>query len=342
MAKGYVRESHESIPGNQSNSPTLATKKLFPRAMSWEPDPGVGHLMRDDELINTDEPVEMLTENYDPKWVSNGRMYPDELGYWLTEMLGLPVTTAGNGIITDPDAVVIPTGCYRHVWTAPYGPSGAFPKTFQADVAYSDPEAVFFKAKGCATEQFEISNPAQGGVLVKRSGPILFFDEQTDPALTPAYTADTIPPFLRSHITLTWLANSASSKDFALTVQQPLTVEHTVGSGSKWPNEVYKGDSPIVVFGSIPKNLLDIDDFRALRDATKFAAKSKWQSTLVIAAGYFYSFWTELPNCQYTDGAPDPLDNKRRRGQNLNFKGIRSGSSASSILTLVNATASYV
>lgn len=339
---GYLRVAHESIPGNETNTPTLATKKVFVPLLEYEPDPGFGHLFRDDELVNTDEPRPALPETADPTWRLSTRNYPDVLGYLLSCALGLPTTTAGDGIIVDPDSGTVPATAYRHVWTSPFGPSGAYPKTAQHDIAYSDPEAVFFKAKGAMISEFGIETPETGGGILACNGPALYLDKQSNPSLTPAYEAETLPPFMRPHLTIpTWLSNGGPIRDFSLAISIPNEPRHSAGSGSKWPDALYKGDAPITVTGSIPKELLDETDFDALKAATGFAAKAKWLSTQNIAAtGYKYTFWAEFSNAQYTEGTPDVLANTRRRGMSLSFRATRSAS-ASVTLTLVNATASY-
>ncbi len=340
MGFGYVRESHESTPGNELNSPTLATKKIFTRLQEFTPSLNSSPLMRDDELINVDDALMVFPEKYDPTWAFKGRFYPDVMGYWLTTLFGLPTTTAGDGIITDPAAAAIPVGAYRHVWAAPGSQSGPFPKTFQSDVAYST-EAVYFKAKGCATSEFSIDNPDSGGVGVSRSGPCLFLDEQANPSLTPAYEAETLVPFLRSKLGLTWLSGSAQPADFTLAFSQEVQPVHNVGSGSFYPDEMYKGDSPITLSGSVPKQLIDTQDFAALKGHTAFAAIAAWIHTAIIASGYPYKLFIEMPNCQYTEGGPAALTNARRRGAQFSFKATRGASTPSFTVTLVNATTSY-
>jgi hypothetical protein len=113
---------------------------------------------RDDEVRNVDEPLAVLTEMYDPTWELETRAYPDLLGFELATMLGDPVSTAGDGVITDPDAATIPVGATRHVFTAPYGPSGLLPKTAQRQLCYAD-QGVFFKAKGCGTSASRSTPP---------------------------------------------------------------------------------------------------------------------------------------------------------------------------------------
>ena len=101
MALGYARMAWESIPGNETNSPTLSTKKIFLPLLEFEVDPGFEHLMRDDELVNTNDPRPVIPENASPSWRMRTRMYPDVIGFLLTTMLGAPTTTNGDGVIVD-------------------------------------------------------------------------------------------------------------------------------------------------------------------------------------------------------------------------------------------------
>ena len=129
IALGDDRRAVESIPGNETNTPTLSTKVLYIPGLSFNSTPNVEHLTRDDEIRNLDEPIAVIPEAYSGQWSLETRMYPDSLGFLLNAMFGNPTTTAGNGVITDPAGTVIPVGAQRHVWTAPFGPAGQFPYT---------------------------------------------------------------------------------------------------------------------------------------------------------------------------------------------------------------------
>jgi hypothetical protein len=341
MATGYLHTLFESTPGNEVNTPTLGTKITYTPLITFAPALNPNPLERDDELRGVDEPIAVLPEAYDPTWSLNTRMYPDVAGTELKALLGPPTTTAGNGVITDPDAVAIPTGATRHVWTIPFGPSGINPQTTQRQAAYKD-ESVFFKLKGCATDTFSISSPATGGVQLQASGPALYMNRIADPSLSPTYESLTIPPFLRSQLTLTWLTGSSVTEDFTINVANPMSTVRTMSAASYFPDTVEKDAGPYVFSGSIPKRHIDQDDYDALLNSTGFAAKARWVSTVVIASGYKYSLWIQFLNCQYTGGGPDALQNARRLPASFDFKSTYSGTPGSTVVTLVNATASYV
>lgn len=346
MATGYITGRHESIPGNETNSPTYSAKRWYFPATSFTPSPNPSHMDRDDEIRNLDEPIARLAERYGPEWAMTCRMYPDIVAFYLILALGLPVTTAGNGIITDPDAGVIPATAYRHVWTAPFGPAGASPLTAFFQAAYRD-QSVFFDMKGAALATMSIESPETGGARVAGSGPALYMPVASvaDPSLTPSYESLAIPPFQRSHLTLpTWLSGTAAStEDFSLTITNPVEPYASLGVASKFPDVMEKGEAPISITGSIPKRRLDADDYAALMAATGFAAKAKWLSTASIAAtAYKYTLWAEMDNCQYVAGGPGALENKRRIGGSFDFAATSDGAGASATFTLVNATASYI
>lgn len=339
MATGYVEEAYESIPGNETNAPTLSTKKLTAPLISFglqlNPDP----MDRSDENRNTDEYPPYLEDAHDPAWSDECRAYPDVLAFRLKAILGAPVSTAGNGVITDPDAATIPAGATRHVWTAPGAPVGINPQTFQAQAAYKD-QSVFFKAKGCATEELGIASPEKGGSRVTRSGKAAFLQRITDPAITPTYESLAVRPFTRGGLTLTWLTGSGTTEDFDVSFAQTVAMVRSLGIASFFPDVVERDDAPLKVSGSIPKRQLDLDDYDALKGATGFSAKAKWESLSIIASSYPYRLWVEMSNCQYVGGEVDALMNKRRHGARFNFAATRNAS-ASWTVTLVNATASY-
>jgi tail tube protein len=340
VPSGYVEERFESIPGNETNSPTLSTKKFYPPLQSFGPKPGAKPLSRDDELRNQDEPLAIIPDAFEPSWVFKSRAYPDMLGWALKHICGDPVTTAGDGIIKDPDEVVIPIGATRHVFKAPFGPSGASPLTTQMIAAYSD-QSSYFKLKGAACAELSLETPEEGGAVLSRSGPALHMAPIANPSLTPAYEALSIRPFVRGNLTLKWLANSGTTQDFSLSIANPVEAARSLGIASKYPDIMEKAnDGPIVVTGSIPKRQLDKDDIDALIASTGFEAVAKWVSDSIIATSYPYKLFIAMANCQYTGGEPDALANQRRHGASFDWKST-AATTGSTTITLINATTSY-
>jgi len=341
MALAYARIRRETTgaPGNQSATPTYATKILYPPAISVSCNLNPSHMMRDDEIRNIDEPLAAVPEKYDPTWAVESRMYPDTVGMLLACALGAPTTTAGNGVITDPDTVAIPVGAYRHVWTAPFV-TGAIPSTLDLTAAYRD-QATYFQLKGCATDTLAITSPESGGARISASGPALYMARISDPALSPSYEALTVLPFMRRHLTLSWLSGSATTEDFSLNIANPVEPWRSLGIESAYPDVVEKAESPVTFTGSIPKRQLDADDYDALLNATGFAATAKWVSSSIIASGYPYKLFVVFANCQYVAGNPGALENRRRIGASFDFKATTTGSAGHVTISLINSTTSY-
>ena len=340
MPSGYVEERFESIPGNETNSPTLSTKKFYPPLQSFGPKLGAKPLSRDDELRNQDEPLPVVPDAFEPSWEYKGRAYPDSLGWALKHICGAPVTTAGDGIIKDPDEVAIPIGATRHVFAAPFGPAGASPLTTQMIASYLD-QSTFFKLKGAACAELSLESPEEGGATISRSGPALHLARIANPAITPAYEALSIRPFIRGNLTLKWLTGTGTTQDFSLSIANPVEAARSLGIASKSPDIMEKAnEGPIVVSGSIPKRQLDSDDIDALINATGFEAVAKWVNDSIIASSYPYKLFVGMANCQYTGGEPDALANQRRHGASFDWKST-AATTGSTTITLVNATASY-
>lgn len=341
MPSGYVRGAGESIPGNETNAPTLSTKKVFFPIISFEPKTGTNPLDRSDELRNQDEPLSVVPDSFEPSWEMTNRGYPDLLGFLLKQSLGAPTTTTGNGVITDPDGTAIPTGAYRHVWTAPFGPSGASPLTAQYDVAYSD-QGVYYKLKGCAQESLSIESPEEGGVQVGSSGPVAYANTQSNPSLTPTYESLAVLPFTRGNLSLpTWLSGSGTHEDFSLNIANPVEAVRSLGIASKWPDAIEKAnEGSVVVTATLSQRQLDPQDLDALRDSTGFEAIARWVSEGIIASSYPYKMYCRMLNAQYVEGDPQGLANQRRHGAQFSVRST-TASTGSTIFTLVNATSSY-
>jgi hypothetical protein len=341
MPTGYTRAAYESIPGSETNSPTLSTKVLYPPLTAFGVKPGTDPMERDDELRNQDEPLSVLAETYDPTWSVGQRAYPDSLAFWLKLVCGAPTTTAGNGVITDLNSVVVPTGAYRHRWTAPFGPSGASPLTCQFDVAYKD-QSVFYKAKGAAASSFSLESPDKGGAMIAASGPAVYLDRQADPSLTPAFESLAIRPFTRGGLTLaTDLTGHGTTQDFSVSITNPVSPYRSLSAASRWADVMEKDNQgPIAVTASIPRRQLDADDIDALKNATGFPLLAMWISESIIASAYPYKFFVKFDNAQYVEGDPDDLQNQRRHGHTFTAKSTTT-STGSTTLEVVNATTSY-
>jgi hypothetical protein len=347
MAAGYARFRRETTnaPGNESVTPTMATKVIYPPFISVEHEPGVAHLDRADENRNLNERPSRLTEAYSPTWGYKTRAYPDILAFSLTQLFGAPTTVDGDGVITDLATTAIPAGAYRHRWGsgAALGQTGASPATSALDISYVD-QAVYYALRGCAVSDWGIEIPDEGGAQLDVSGPALYRVRQSDPGLTAAYESMATRPFVRGNTTLTSQVTSGSTKidEFSIKVDNPVSPYRSMGAASMWPDTMEKGDDLIRVSGTLGKRQLDADDEDALTAATGFTLTSSMVTPTFITGSYPYKFIVSCANAQLVSGGPDALENKNRHGTSYEWEATNaSGSAGSVVFEVVNATASY-
>jgi hypothetical protein len=343
MGKSYVREQLEKSPGYEGTTPELFKKKLDSPATSIDNAPEPSPLERDDEMRGSDEPLQIFADEFNPTWGFASRAYPDLLGFRLTHILGPPVSTAGDGAaVKDPEGKSVPVGATMHVWSAPFGPAGASPLTVDQILAYVD-ESTFVHVQGAGAEELTLSSDEAGGVKLAAKGPALYWNPIADPGLTPAPESLAVRPFMRRGLkVVTWQGNVRDLENFGVTVNNPISADRSMASGSGFPDILEKGDGPIVVTIEAPKRHIRKTDLEALMNAERFEMKASWISQSKIAAtSYPYSLWLEGDGAQYTGGGPASLENKRRIGATYQAKLTSDGVGASSKFTLVNATASY-
>lgn len=344
--QGYVNARYENIPGNETNNPTLSTKSIYFPLQEFDPNFEVTQLDRSDELRNLDFKPSNFPNVYECPFSLNTRAYPDSLGFLLGLALGFTTNytgTTGNGVITDPNSATIPTGVTKHVWTAPFT-QDAEPLTAQFLSAWQG-GTIFRKHKGAAVSEIGISTEPEAGTVLQIQGEALYFDQVSNPSLTPALESIAIPPFLRKHAQLTMgLANSAALKpdNVSFSLTNPLNPRYTFGSGSSYKDKMDRGEGFIGVTGSVTVNDITSADFNALRDGTPFTLKTAYTSTYNIGAtSYPYKFFIELANAQYVSGDEQALNNSRHTGATFNFEATADGSNPAVKLTLCNATTSY-
>jgi len=345
MSANYVELSFETSVAKESNysGMTFSTKKIFVPAQDFSLQDNPNPMERDDEMRGINDSMSVLKEKFNPSWELTTRLYPDLAGFFFKWLFGTPTTTAGDGIITDLGSVVIPVGCYRHRFAAPFStPSGNFPYTCRARIGYVD-QTAYRTAYGLGVEKVSISTPDSGGCIIKLSGRATYLEAPSGSShgLTPSYEASSVRPFERSNLTLpAWLSGSATHENLDVECDRPLNVDHTLGGGSKYPDTVEKGDMHHVITGTLDQRYIDNDDLTALINATGFAGGLSWANDTVIASGYPYKVNMQMPNVQYVGGSTDPVSNKNRHGAKFNWKATYD-SSASATLEVVNATTSY-
>lgn len=342
MALGYLecRRETTGAPGKESGvASAFAAKTIYLPVQSFDWDVNMSDLFRDDELRNVNEPLRFDSEDFAPTYTLEMRMYPDALGFFLNGMIAA-VTTAGDGIITDLNSVVIPVGAFRHRFAAPYS-VGSLPRTFMFRSSYAE-EGVYWDVRGATVENIEWASQDQGGCTMKVTGKATYVARTADPALSPTYESLAIAPFLKSFASLTWLGSTAATENLTVSIDNPTEMTRTFGGGSKWPDLVEYAEGVPVVSGTILKRRTAAADYDAMIAATRFTALIGFVHTSIIATSYPYKFYIQgSSSAAYTGGKIDAQTNARRTGGSFDFKLTRDAA-VSSTLEVVNATTNYV
>lgn len=320
----------------------ISTDKLYMPVRSMQIGPTPQHLDRSDELRGIQGAVPRLIDNYQPAGRVSIRAYAKSLT-WLLELAGFKGTfTAGDGIITDPDLNVIPTGASRWVFTKR---DAITPQTAQVKLNYKD-EDCLLTGNGFAVSGLTL--PASGEVSGEMMG-LYIRDAAHDAATNPSIASQAIWPFRRGDLFLSWLSGGGVPADFSLSIASALERVNTMSLDppSLFPDVLEFGDEQVYVTGSIPKRVLSRTDYDALLAATTFAAKARWKSAKSIGVtSYKYTIWVEMPACQYVAGDADEIGNKRRHGANYDFFAAYDESAGYDVkVTIVNdvtAIATYV
>lgn len=338
-ADGYAHHLIETTPNGQNNPSALSATAFYHplQNASWR----IPVLLddRSDELRGFADNVQQDVVGYDTsEWGASLRAYPNLFGLYMFACHGAPVTTAGNGAITDPGGATIPAGATRHVWTAGTGNIGV--RSFQRQLGYTD-QSVFLLQRGCVCEQIQMQ--ADGEVMtMSASGHSLYTAKIANPSLTPTYDALTIKPFLRSMQAqpTTWLAATGVHTVFSWQLDNPVSYDRTL-SGSMYPDVVDRTGVDLRLTATISTRNIDADDIDALTAGTGFTVKQSWVSSQFITGSYPYKLFVE-GNAIYSDYQPDALQHQVRHGASIPVAfGRSSGGTPSYTVTLVNGVASY-
>lgn len=335
---GYIQLAAEQAPNYEGGANAVSSNLFYAPFTTIDIDPKPTMLDRNDELRGGfyAEPNDGVAE-YNPEGSMAGRMYPALTGLLLLAACGDVVTTAGNGVITDPDGVAIPAGAYRHVFARR---TTEVPQTLQA--IYAPPAGGFRKAQGVAVDELSIK-AENGSQRLNAALKALVALPIADPVLTPSY--ETHRSWRAGECALTWLSGSAITEDFDWSIKNGIATEraYTNPSGSLFPDSVVYEQNLPVLGGSIPKRSLDADDWDALVGGTTFAAEIKLVHSQVIGAtSYHPTLWVEMPACQYQSGKQDAVENKRRIKASFDWEARHDVVSGGWwTITLVNATPAY-
>jgi len=343
MAQGYVECRFETGtgPGKESGvSSSFAAKVIYFPATTFNFDTNPNPLERDDEMRTQNEPIRFDQEAFAPSWSMDIRAYPDVAAFLLKAHLGAPTTTAGDGVIADLAAAVIPVGATRHTWTAPYA-TGSTPQTIMFRVVVPE-HSMYWDVRGASVESLEWSTPDSGGVMLRVSGKANYISSIANPALTATYESLAIAPFLRAHAALTWLASSATCETLNVGVSKQVEHVRTYGGGSKWPDITEHGEGVVQISGQFDGRTITSADWAAMIAATRFTALISYVHTSIIATAYPYKMFIQAPNTSaaYISGGPADIQNRKRTPSSWNFRFTRD-SAVSATIQVVNATASY-
>jgi hypothetical protein len=269
------------------------------------------------------------------------RTYVNYIGAILMLLFDTCTTTAGNGVITDPDAATIPTGAYRHVFTKGSSVSGT-PKSARVTSSYG---TEFFTSRGVTCSELAFALGAEG-IIATATLLANYMERIADPSITPAYDAFSILPFRRRNTTLSWGVGAAITEDVSFSMAQALEAFRSLQIASGWPTSTERANSPegfLRLTGDITRRAVDDSDWDALIAATGFAVTVKMASEQNIGAtAYPYSMWVQAPLCQYADGSIEALKNQPRHQQTLSWRAAYSESDTYDFkVTLVNGVAAY-
>jgi hypothetical protein len=332
---GYIQAALEQTPNAEGGANTVSSNLFYLPGTSIDFDPKPTMLERKDELRGGFYAAPHSgAAKYEPEGSLASRLYPAMLGLLLYLACGGCTTTAGDGIITDPDSVAVPVGAYRHVFS---WRETEVPQTCQ--LIFAPPSGGFKQAQGVGID--ELSLKADNGAWVLDAKMLaLVCATIADPTLTPSY--ETPGPWREGELALTWMAGSAITKEFDWSIKNGLAVERQFTTNSRYPDSiVYEANLP-VVGGSIPKRAFDADDWSALVAGTTFAAALKYAHSEVITGAYHHGLWVQMPACQYVSGKQDPVKNERRTEATFEWEArYDTVTSKWCTVTLVNATPAY-
>ncbi len=301
-------------------------------------DEGITLEDRDDEVDGTNDSRSSIPIQYDPAWEMKLRAYPNLFGLPLLAFFGSVTTTAGDGIITDPDGNTIPVGAYKHVFSYKTG-IDARTLAYQG----ADQHGNFWHATGMGIKEIKLAGN-KGALDADVKGSALFVESFGDPGAA-AFPADTLAPWSFGELALTWLGSSEIVEQFDLTFAQDAKTIHAPTQATKFPT-YYELDKSVgrKLTGNCNKRDFSLTDWNALTAGTYFQATAKYKTAQVIGATtYPYSMWVDMPSCQYQKGTADDIQKSPRRAYKLTWKAAYNVSSGYAYkVTLVNGASGYM
>ncbi|MFA5801529.1 MAG: hypothetical protein WC911_03540 [Thermoleophilia bacterium] len=312
---------------------------------SFKPAKNSGNEDRGDEARNLADPVEGYPNEANPSWDLKERAYPNLIGPLLLLFAGQVATTAGDGIITDPDGNTIPTGAHRHVFTRSPALVPQSISAWFADQSHDDPTSAnrfFGRMAGVALESLKLSGN-KGALSMDAKGKALYQKRIGDPGLTPVLPVTSLLPWSYGQMVLTWLTGGATREDFDLNFEQKLWFGSDNSRSSLFPTAVEQDKEYRQISGSVSMRSLDPTDWDAVQNATTFAALAKYASLQNIGAtSYPYRMWVDMPRVSLTKGDDGTIENNPRRPYKMDFLACYDDTAAYAWkITLVNGVAGY-
>lgn len=328
--------------GTESNNQAVFGTPFFLPAIEVGMNPSPDPLNRDDEQRGIDGAMQLAPNEYGPEGSINLRNYLNTLGAIMYVAMGDCESTAGDGVITDPDGNTIPIGCTRHVFAKK---AGVVPRSAKLTTHYG---STYFAARGVTVPQIGLSIEDDG---VKAATTLMMnFIERLAGAPAGGAPADydsfAILPMRRRNVTLDWGIGTATMENVELTLEQSLEYVRDLGSATGWPSATERANSPegfMRLTGSLTRRNLDNADWDALVESEAFSVACSMISEQDIGAtAYPYSMWIEAPAAQYSSGDLETLKNQARHQYKLDWRaGYDEATDEEFTITIVNDEAAY-
>lgn len=338
----FAKLELEDSQGNGSTTTNVFGTPFYLPAIEVALNPKPKPLNRSDEQRGIDG-LQLLAQNeYEPEGAIEMRGYAHYLGALMMLLHGDVTTTAGNGVITDPDGNTIPAGAYRHEFVKLAGPT---PKSARLTTSYG---LEWVQARGLTLKSlgFEIQ---EDGVKAKAEAMANYMSRLTsDPGDSPSYEAFSILPWRRRNMVVTWPLGSEEIESIEFSLDQDLeyvfSMSDTANAG--FPSRTERANSYegfLALTGKLTRRQFDEADWDALISAEAFELSVMMESEQNIGAtNYPYRMWVQTGSAQISDGELEGLKNQPRHQMELDWQaGYNEDDSYDFKVTIVNGTSAY-
>ena len=337
----YARLDFENSQGAASTTAGLGATPFYLPSTEIVLNPKPAPLDRSDELRGIDGLLQLAQNEYSPDGSIEVRGYADILGALFKILFGSVVSTAGDGIITDPSGTVIPTGATRHVFSKL---ASSTPLSAMLTQCYG---SQFIQARGVTLKDMAFT-VQEDGVKAKSSLMANYMNRLADPGYTPAYEAFSILPWRRRNARIQTGIGTALVDNFEFTFAQDLEYVRDMGdaASSGFPSRTERANSVqgfLALTGKFTRRDLDAADWDALIAATALDILITMTSEQLIGATtYPYSLFVQTGSAQMTDGDLEGQKNQPRHQQELTWQaGYNEVDTYDFKVTLVNGQANY-